>query len=525
LNDGVYWDDWLLTTFLKDRSWGNIRALTVGRGVPTDFIYWKLLSLAPNSLLAGRVGVFACIVALGCLVYLLCRRSGFLSRAEALLAALITVTYPAFQTWVLLCTGNYVAYLTLFMAGALAALEAERARGAAHLALRAACLGLFFASFGLNSLLVSYFGVLALLVLERRRRTGRGLVAELYAFCRARLDYLALPFGYWLVKCLAFPAGGEYAGYNHLGFAGVRAAGSAVGFLRFAVYTPINEALRIGLAEPALLAGAWIGYRAYGTARPEPESPRRACAPAAALLAFGAGLAFLAALPYVLVGKRPSPAGWDTRHSLLLALPAALLLIGAARAASGRPEEAPTRPALALLALLCGLFAASTVRTYLELQARWAVDRAVIHQLSEKPADARYSTYWVDESSRPGPEAWRDETHRPYEWAGMLGAAWGGERRVGVDLADAHDRVMLSNLVHLKGLSGIPDWDPAGCQANLTVSAGPVNRRYWKVALKYLALRYLKPKDLPDFLDGLAAVDVRPVTAPGCVSLPLTAAR
>ena len=69
---------------------------------------------------------------------------------------------------------------------------------------------LFFISFSLNSLLVFYFGFLVFLfaVTERDKTPRKDVITK---FLILHIDYIVLPFVYWIIKDAVFSPHGSFS--------------------------------------------------------------------------------------------------------------------------------------------------------------------------------------------------------------------------------------------------------------------------------------------------------------------------
>jgi len=363
--------------------------------------------------------------------------------------------------------------------------------------------------------LVFYFGFLFFLLSHQQRTKGCTFGQAFIQFVPRRLDFLLLPFVFWIVKEHFFPRYGDYAVYNRFQFSPANLIANSGRFLIDAVYGQLNDALRTMLQQPALsllllLAVYWvyvifkIGSVAFSGSQLKPS----------VLLTFGIVLLVLGIVPYVIVGKGPPRHGFDTRHALLVGLPMALILTGAVRSVLSRGEAGLSKPALAVLAALVVAFSLTSVDNYFAWQARWVKDRSLMVNLSHMSDFKRISIFWVDDQFQfqGAPD------YAFYDWSSIFKQMWGGESRVGLSQHFFTPKGW-ADLISADPLYNLSELDRGGCQAILSIKRGRLaSPDAWKLALHYLFLKLLKPEEMTQFLEGITRVHVEPISVPEAVN-------
>jgi hypothetical protein len=509
MNDGVYWDGWLIYSFLEEKDWANLSEIFIENGLPAwAYLHW-IMGYFPDVILAYHLTSFICIAVSGLLLYEIGCLSGFVSRNESLLIVLISLTYPAFQVAFELIIFPYVVSYSLFWLAIFLALLAEKRDKLTHYGLRLGALICFITSFTFNSLLVFYFGFLLLLALFVRRLQSLSLRQTLMRFLPRRLDYILLPLLYWFIKETLFPRQGLYANYNRFTFSLPKMFLRLVSFLNNGIYGQFKTALLELLNQPALwllvLLGAWIGWRYFNEKTP---TNGQSVGPYT-LLAYGVLLMGLGIFPYVAVGSSPTLTGWSTRHSLLLALPVALIIVAIARLLFSEPQAKFSRLGWIFLATLLSAFGLATVSNYIDWQARWVKDRSLIMKLGQLDGVEKYSVYLVDDQYPLGGE----DNYRFYEWSSMFKQVWGDETRIGFNqhyfkpslLTDPKHTLFYTKSYNLSGL------DPAGCQATLTIKQGKFDYSSFKLVARYFYFKFLSAQQMSDFLTDVTQVQVQPL--------------
>jgi hypothetical protein len=212
--------------------------------------------------------------------------------------------------------------------------------------------------------------------------------------------------------------------------------------------------------------------------------------------------------PYVAVGLAPTLRGWSTRHTLLLGLPLGLLVVAGTRLAFsvGARRYEPLRFGV-LLTLAVGYFLA-TQESYIGWQARWVKDQSIIQQLSGLDPARRFSVIWIDDNFPLGGEG----NYRFYEWSSIFRSAWGTQRTLGLDRKTSTPDFLTTSSKFFTSRYNLRDFDPAGCQALLTVQSRGREPSAAALASRYLSLRHVKPEGLQPFLSGVAELRFEPLT-------------
>jgi len=521
LNDGVYYDGWPIYHHLVDKNWNLFHLwLTESGGIPSvAYLHW-VMGYLPSMIFSYKLLAFLSITFSGMLVYLICNELRLFSRTWSLFIALLSLSYPAFQLSVDLIAMPYLICYCLFLLACFMALRSEKRMGFPHYLLRIGSLALFVLSFSINSLLVFYYGFLLVLILHARRDQNMSLNHVFTRFLPHRLDYVLLPIMYFVVARVFFPAHGFYADiypYNPISFLPSRIFAVYGAFINNAIYAHIKLALLFLLA---LIFVQWIRSTVLrGSTRSVDEKGT-----SYALLFFGIALLALAIFPYAAVGKAASVHGYATRHALLVALPMALIVVAVTRLLFADKEGFTSKLGFFFLTVLLLSFTYSSVANYTSWQARWVKDRSIMVNLAKLENAEGVSVFWVDDQYQLGGQA----SYYFYEWPCIFKSVWGDKSRIGLDQSrytsdfldewdDGWGR--YSERVYLS------DFDPAGCQAILTIRPGPESPRNTslpnaRLSALYFYYRFFHNDHLTEFLHGVTEVQVQPISAPQAVNCP-----
>jgi len=268
---------------------------------------------------------------------------------------------------------------------------------------------------------------------------------------------------------------------------------------------------RDSLEALALLPLVWLAalfavQRFWRSSPSAPDSFR----PRLAMLGFGTLLAALAVVPYVAVGLAPNDHGWSSRDAILLGFPIAIMLVAGARILfPAKGGSVSVLGAAVLISLLLG-FIVDTGIGYVGWEARWIKDSSVMHNLAATPGADRYSVYWIDNRYQLGGEP----TYRFYEWAGMLGVAFGGQSRIGLDQATTSPAFLVDGRPFFTKAYNLGGFDPAGCEAHVVISPGPDPHSELGLVVRYLFYSVVDPVERDRLLARTTTVEVDPYPAP-----------
>ena len=520
-NDGIYWDGWIMHTYIAEGDWNSLYHHALEAGLPlAAYVRW-VAGYFPNAVFGAKLMAFIFVVLSAILVYKIGKQSRLIGSLDSLWIALFSLSYPAFQVYIQFNVLHYLAAYFCFLLAILLALWSEQANRVKRLILRISSLVGFFVGFSLsNSLLMFYFAFLLFLFLCVRQLREISKQSLLTGFITRRLDFMLLPFLYWVVKRFSFPAHGSYAGYNQFLFSPRAIVVNLIGFFNNAIYGQLNHALAEIAKQPALwlfviLTALWF-YSAFRVGSARFLGGR---VNSYALLAFGFLLLVLGMLPYVIVGKAPSLHGWNTRHALLVALPMAVIIVAIARLAFTEPAGSLPRQGWVFLAILVLAFSFSTIKNYISWQARWVKDRSIMANLATLDTAHGISVFWVDDQFPAGGEGY----YRFYEWSSMFKTVWGDESRIGLDqrIHSAEFLVNGQQWGFFNKTMNLSDFDPAGCQAILTIRRAPLLYSDAELSARYLFYKFFRGEDkLTEFLSGVTDIQVQPISSPQAVNCP-----
>lgn len=521
LNDGVYWDGWLIYSWLVNGDWNTLYSTFSAVGIPLIGYFHWLMGYFPATVFCYKLLAFAAITLSGILVYLICNEFKLTSRLESMFISLIFLSYPAFQASIEISVIPYLVCYLLFFTGCFLALKFENANGIPRHLLRAASLILLALSFTIKSLLVFYCGFLLLMILYIKRKSSLTLKSTFTRYLPRRLDYLLVPVLYWIIAYVFFPPHGAYAEYYHISLSPISTLTIYYDFIMNTIYAQLNTALGKLIAFPALglmilLLLLWI-YTTFikGTITLSDKMGKRYT-----MLVYGLFLLVLAIFPYAVTGHIASAYGLNTRHAILISLPVAVILVAITRLCFDHKTILLSKIGPFFLVGLVLAFSLSSVANYLSWQACWVKDQSVmVHLANLKDKSEGISVFWIDDQFRLN----NVDGHSHYEWASMFKTVWGGESRIGLDKAFYTPDYLKEGQQSFIKQHNLSEFDPAGCQAVLTIRPGSgsrVSRDNTTLSFWYFIFKYIAQDRLNQFLLGLTDVQIERISAPEALNCP-----
>ena len=130
------------------------------------------------------------------------------------------------------------------------------------------------------------------------------------------------------------------------------------------------------------------------------------------------------------------------------------------------------------------------------------------------------SVFWVDDHFPAGGERGTG-AYRFYEWSSIFKTVWGDESRIGFDQGLRAIEPLVVDQRYFNERYNLADFDPAGCQAMLTIRRGPLVYSDAGLSARYLFYRFFRSEGrLAKFLSGVTDVQVQPISAPEAVNCP-----
>ncbi|MBF0267880.1 MAG: hypothetical protein HQL44_04765 [Alphaproteobacteria bacterium] len=509
LSDARFLDGTYFEYFIEQDNWGVLTWNMYGVLMhPWAWLMWPFMG-TDNPGLAFRIVEWACIAIIAMAVQRIAAKHARLDVAESMFLALAVALFPSYSAAMMSSTVIYIFPTALFYVGWAiyfdAALSAKEC-----LWLRLLPVPIWLLAFFHNSLLSFHVGftvlLLALSIAHRSApfESAGGVIRFLLSFLRKNALVAALPFLFFALRALSFPADSPFGTHNNLVFDPARNVRAFLGGFHHHVSMNLSSAFLgqewlLGLVLAIL--GGWLAlrWRKNGQALSTFW-----------IAALGVMFAVLAILPYAAVAKAAPLQSFGARYGILSGLGGGLILLAVWRSL---PLAKRWRTLFGAF-LLAGL-ALRGISDDLMWLGRWAKDRAAIAALAQHPPPQHGTILlWQDD--------WRigNESYRPFELAWFFNKAWGGEFWGGIDLLERGPDSLVYDgnaFFKIKDKHLLRDFESNGCLRNATVLPTLPTPDAKHLGMSYLGYHLFDNKGLDGFLSRLLKVNLGPED---CQTLP-----
>jgi len=501
LNDGVYWDGWMIDSWQRTRDWKAMKRFFSEVGLPLYYYQHKFFARFPARTFIYRLIGFVSTFLSAAAVYFLSVHFAYVNEFYSFVIALLYLSYTGYHMNVDTNVSlQYTFPTAIFYWAVYIAFVSLDYAGAAHWSLHAASLLMFLLAFSANSLLVYYFGFLGLMLFLKPGLTEDVWRNAYYGLLK-QLDYAVLPFVFWILKEKLTPRHGYYKDYNRIRLHPLRLAHGLINAVRSGVEAAITAPIRSAMKTNVL----WIPIGAfvlafYVATYLVSDVPVISQSVAVHLLIAGGVFFVLAGLPYIVVGQNFAPEGWATKHHMLFHLPVSLMILGMAGL---------LLPANIMLSALVFILAANMVHlnsVYLYYMAVVAKDRSWLYKLSKIPGANKTSIFHISDNhsiqgDRHFPQNSPAYSFYMFEWL------WGDKTRIGVHVPASHPQRLQGEQISKLLVATTVDYDMQevnihGSQARLVISDGVTRSPIW-IALMYLKERYRPGGNIEKVLEDI----------------------
>jgi hypothetical protein len=508
LNDGLYWDGWIIDAWQRRKDWKTMKRFYSEVGMPLLYYQHKFMAYLPLRIHCYRFLAFISTFISAFAVYLIASYFGFLSNTDALLLALLYLSYTGYHMNVDTIVGlQYTFPEAVFYIACFIALFSDAQIGSTYWALRAISLCMFLLSFNANSTLVYFFGFLALKAMLYFQGNEISL-ANFMNFTVRNIEYLLLPFIFWFIKEQFTPRHGLYANYNKPRLNIIQIIRGFISLLRYgfedSITRPLNFVIKKKLLWiPLSIVIVYMAFVPADILKHEDLSLYKGCI----IFLFGFMLLVLAGLPYILVGQPILPCGWGTKNSLLFPLPVALMQFGVMNILL--PDQA-LMPIVAFLIITNAIYLNYIYLFYLAVYVK---NRSWLFNLSHFPDAQSISIFQIcDIHYLRGDQCIPSNEHKTAYLFYMFNWLWGDLTRVGIYELVPRNSPYTSDDVLIELRNSTIDYamtnvDIDGPQARVIVKTGNIQSLV-KIALIYIQARYFSRNKMNWLLCNVTSLDV-----------------
>lgn len=420
LNDGLYWDGWVLDLWQQNSDRNSMRRLYSEVGMPTLYFEHWILGRFPQRQLAYRAVSLASILIIAVFVFLTAVYTKSFTPPQAAMISLLLLSYPAYAvTMDSIASLQYTFKIALFYMGCYFAVTTINNPDVEHILVFSASLILFFVAFNANSLLVYFWGFLLFYVWLVHTQSPAGFDVREYVKV---IVLIVLPIAYWVTKETFAPRHGYYKHYNRIRLRPFLIWKIGLQALRYGLNVPMVKPIR-ELVRPKtvffILASISVGALVFDFSKDLLAIEKYE---ALQVLLIGYALLYLGAVPFMLVGQGFSEGGWAAKNFMLFHLPFALVVFGWLQLMPHSFGIVVTP-----IVLLANTF--YIVKTHLLYIAISVKDKALIRWLAASPQLGCASVIKIRDSHWfEYPFESKTAMHRPAYLSCMIKRIWPGSR-------------------------------------------------------------------------------------------------
>jgi hypothetical protein len=387
--DYLLWDGWWYAADLvRGEGAPTMTRLFREVGRPLDAAFYLPMRLFGGDPVAWAkwLGMVAWIASGPCIAFVL-QRGGGLAPWTATAIAILAVTLPAFDLLGELSLWMNTACVFLFWAAWALLVSLKSIQPWLRYLVRLGTISLFFVSFNLNSNLVMFYAVAAMLVgLRSADVSWPTIPPRAGRLAAAKVDFLLLPILFWLWKTVFTPTSGYYAeGYNQPSLEPIRFVSGysamAVNFIGAGFLELVASASWVGLSAAVAIAAGFMLSKHAANRLNHNEIPT------AQIAWWGIALLGAAAFAYLAVGQNLASEGWLSRNAILCNVPLAMIIVGGLGVLNSKAASSLPWLWAGGVIMVAVLGIGNCHRNYFALQAFGAKERSVQRKLQAAIAE------------------------------------------------------------------------------------------------------------------------------------------
>ncbi|MCW1969052.1 MAG: hypothetical protein KIH69_013155 [Anaerolineae bacterium] len=514
LNDGLYYDSWMLETHVRNGRYDIIFQWQLDHSRPLIGVYYVIAGYLFQPIFWHKFSVWLYLIINSWLTIKIAQSFGLLWR-DCILIGIFSLVYPAYQAYIEHSANPQIACYTSFLLATWLVLRADIGRyRLLKLVVGAA---LFFISFSIESLISFYIGFLALylahsFIVSSKLSFRQRLINKLWIL----LGLAVLPLIYYALTRGLFPPQAHYTDYTQPKIQNLFVAYYWLSFINNSI---INILIWSSGALTGLgILGSMFAYPVLSQfVNIQPSNTNaRVSVTVAQMLGFGALLFFLGVLPYISGGRVLILHGNESRFSMLIGLPMAIMITALFKWGYERLPQY-THVLHILVVLLTSAFIAANVESYIGWQAKWAKDRSWMLNLKPIQNAPPISVFLLDDrwqwldNERIGRYLLND---RRLDFNPMV------QRTLNTDKYPIVAPVQADYTDFYKEAFFVGRYDPNGCRATLTIERNPAAAQMGQfgIARRYWYYRFFAPDQMNAFLRDLTVVTVTPISDPAATA-------
>jgi hypothetical protein len=437
INNGIYWDDWLLYTLDKQTS---IKvALDLGTGI-IGFI-GPVLLLFPHGFVLGKILTFFAYFFAGIFLNCILKSIRNIDQFSRVILVTLFMIFPVNCVRISFCVIHYAfCYFLFFFAFFLIFKYLQNKK----LIFRVLALISFFVAFFTNSFLVFYL-IIILYLFYREKGTMKSLKSVFFA-CLKYVDFILLPLIFWGLKIIFFVPNGYFKGtYNQITINSFLNIGLNLKLsFRTSFFQIIKRAVLLGkdnillIIVLSLLIFLILKIMNFKDSKVSRKYYIFG-------IIFGFLCFFLALFPYLVTGNIPLNQDWLPRHQLLVPLGAVLMIFYSIQLLFSFIKINNIK--IIVVSIIISLFIFANCNNYMEYYKDWFKQLALIENFKMNSKIKNGETFILIDNAYILNA--KQRSFRYYEYMGLLQYVFPHSKRKYVfSFDDSRDPTKINNLFY-----------------------------------------------------------------------------
>lgn len=517
LNDGLYYDSWMLDTHVRNGRYDVILGWLNDHSRPFTGLYYIITGYFFTPPFWHKLSVFTYLLINSFIVFDIARQM-HLNTQQATLISVLSLTYPTYQAYVEHGANSQISNLNQFLVGAwfvLCVYARSVLSKKIYLLLGS---GFFFVSFSTESLFAYYLGFLVLVFVQQYQRNHGSIFENSIWLIKKRWFLIVLPLLYvFIIRVILFPPRDLYTDYTAPKISNLLIPVYWQTYywnsLVYAFTWSLSLLVGIGAVLAILLVYPWISsiFR-NNTVKNDAWPVKRAIF----LILYGFLLLLMGSAPYIAGGRLLTAHGYDSRYALLVGLSMSILITGIVSIITLFFRQHVEIINLCL-ALLFSAFIAANLDSYIGWQSKWVKDRSWMLNLQANKIAQDISVFvlsdqWLPlENERIG---WYLPMDRRLDLNTMV------QRTLNTDKYPVVAPVQADYTDFYKEAFFVGRYNPNGCRATLTIQRNPAASQMGQFGIvrRYWYYRFVEPNQMDAFLRGLTVVTVTRISDPAATA-------
>lgn len=465
INQGIYWDDWVLYNVDKQ--------ILIDMFDQTGIIwiaYFHHFMLSLNySVFYYHLLVFIAYFMAAVFLYKILKNIKEIGDTPRLFITILFAILPVNSARIALIDSPYALCYFAFFLGFFLVVRYLITRNMIY---RILALIVLLFSFFTNSLLM-FYSIIFLYIIYINRNSLKS-IAAFGSLLLKNVDFLLLPFVFWIIKKIYFVPYGLYSGYNNLELRGLLKAPTLISVSFNNSFLQVLDRSFKATSFTILLIGIILGVMMLWFIRSHSEllEPEQFDRMNYLFVAFGLLLFVLAVFPYNAVGLIPASFDWNSRHQLLIPLGASFILYYVIQSFFEGFHFRKKFQVL-FLSLLIAMFINVNIQTYVDFQKDWYKQMSIIGNIRNSAEVRNHTTFLFDDHY---PEL--NTTYGFYEYSGLMKEAFHEETRFGTNVSEfygSYSGSINSYKEYFNGLYNLGGYVPKNPEYLIEINKGKLD--------------------------------------------------